>query len=341
MTLIYPFEQLSGWLAEIFAACGLEARPAETAAELLVRTEARGITTHGLVRAPIYARRLREGALNPKARPRFDERSGVVHCYGDGGLGQVVCAAAVDDALARSGETAVVVTMLHDLGHMAALGVFALRAAEAGRLCVLMQSTPAVMALPGARRPAIGNNPIAFATPVADGPPLVFDMAASAVARGNLLAAARAGRPIPDDWALDSEGRPTSDAEAALGGMLLPAAGHKGIGLAMMVECLAGSLTGTVPISGRGRSVVAPSRVGGFLLVLDPGMIVGEDTYARHLHDWIAGYKDATGDDARYPGERAAEREAVAHTRGIELSHETVEELRDLGELVDVPFLAA
>ena len=104
----------------------------------------------------------------------------------------------------------------------------------------------------GATRPAIGNNPIAYAAPRPDGPPFVVDFAMSNVARGKIHVAERDGLPIPEGWAIDAQGRPTTDAVAALAGSLLPAAGHKGLALAMIVEVLAGALTGARPLLSEG-----------------------------------------------------------------------------------------
>ena len=335
----YPAPVLSDWLGRAFAACGVAPEAALGAARVLVRTNARGIETHGVARALVYAQKLKTGELNPRPRVRYEERYGVLHCHADAGLGQVVGMAAVDEALARATQAGFVPVILHDVGHLAALGMFALHAAEAGKMAFVTQSTPPVMALPGSRGAAIGNNPIAFASPVAGAAPLVFDMAASGVARGNVLAAKREGRPIPEGWAIDEQGRPTTDAEAALKGAMLPMAGYKGIGLAMMVECLAGSLAGATPPAMTGaKPGSAPSRVGAFLFIANPGLVAGQSEYDAHLAGWIAAYKKATGSDGRYPGERAAALERKRMVEGIPLSPGVVAELRQIGELTGVRF---
>ena len=135
--------------------------------------------------------------MNAAARPRSAWRDGALQVDGGGTLGQVVATQAVDEAVERSEHLAAVACTLRDSGHLSALGLFTLRAAERGRVALLCQKTPPIMALPGASGPAIGNNPIAFAAPVAGGLPLVFDMAASTVVRGHVLQALRDGAPIP------------------------------------------------------------------------------------------------------------------------------------------------
>lgn len=336
---LYPAAALSDWLGRAFEGCGVERESALGAARVLVRTNARGIDTHGVSRALVYVQKLRTGELNPRPQVRYEERYGVLHCHADAGLGQSVGMAAVDAALSRAQAAGFVPLILHEVGHLAALGMFALRAAEAGMVAFVTQSTPPVMALPGSRGAAIGNNPIAFATSVAGGPPLVFDMAASGVARGNVLAAKREGRPLPEGWAIDEQGRPTTDPEAALRGAMLPMAGHKGIGLAMMVECLAGSLAGAKPPSMTGaKPGSAPSRVGAFLFIANPGLVAERSAYDAHLAGWIATYKKATGAEGRYPGERAAELEQKRMAEGIPLDPSVTAELKQIGELTGVPF---
>jgi len=335
----YPAAGLSGWLSRVFEACGLEAGEAATAAAVLVRTNARGVETHGISRTLVYVKKLRSGELKARPEVRFEQRAGVLHCHADSGLGQAVGTQAVREAVRRAATEGFVPMVVHDVGHLAALGMFALQAAEAGMIAFVTQSTPPLMALPGSRGAAIGNNPLAFASPVAGGPALVFDIAASGVARGNVLAAAREGREIPPGWAIDAEGRPTTDPKAALAGAMLPMAGHKGIGLAMMVQCLAGSLTGALPASVTGSTPgSAPARVGAFLFVANPDLVAGRAAYDAHMAGWLDHYLRASGPEGRYPGWRAAALEAERWREGIPLPEGVVAELREAGQAAGVDF---
>ena len=339
MSARYEAAALARWLAKAFAACGLEAADAALAARVLVRTNARGVDTHGIARTLVYVQKLQAGELNPRPQVRYEDRHGVVHCHADGGLGQVVATRAVEHAVGLAASRAFVPVVMHEVGHLAALGMFALQAAEAGMIGFVAQSTPPLMALPGSRGAAIGNNPLAFASPAPAGPPLVFDIAASGVARGNVLAAAREGREIPEGWAIDAEGRPTTDPKAALAGAMLPMAGHKGIGLAMMVECLAGSLSGARPASVTGaKPGSAPAKVGAFLFVANPELVAGREAYGAHMAAWLATYAAASGAEGRYPGQRAARLEAERGREGISLSDGVAGELRTVGSLTGVPF---
>jgi LDH2 family malate/lactate/ureidoglycolate dehydrogenase len=195
------------------------------------------------------------------------------------------------------------------------------------------------MAMPGATRPALGNNPIAFAAPVAGRPPLVFDMALSAVARGAVMAAARDGHAqIPSHWALDAHGHPTTDPHAALQGAMQPMAGHKGLGLAMVVECLAGALGGglfqpAVPGSAEGSAANACA----FLLVINPALAApSPQGFDNYMANWITGLLAAQGTQGRYPGLRQHECELQRRAEGIPLSSALINELQALARLSGV-----
>lgn len=331
-----PVARLAGWSARLLEAAGLEVKDAELAALMLVDADRRGLSTHGVARLTAYTERLAAGDM--VARPRFqvEDRGGVLMIDGGGGLGQVAATRAVDEALARLSDRAFQAFLLRNAGHFGALGGYVRRAAERGQVAFIAQVSQPIMAPEGATAAAIGNNPIAFAAPVPGGAPLVFDMSCSKVARGNVLLAARTGQPIPGDWAIGRDGRPTTDPSEALLGAMLPLGGYKGLGLAMLVQVLAGSLTGAVPRALPGQGAAAD--VGAFGFVLDPDQLAGRAAFDAHLADWIARYRAAVGGDGRLPGERA-ERQAIESDRdGIALSPTISKELALLGARQGVPF---
>jgi LDH2 family malate/lactate/ureidoglycolate dehydrogenase len=209
-TVHVPAPALEDWVTAVFAHCGVPEAHARQTACVLVRTNLRGIDTHGVMRVLPYVEKLRSGEVNPKARPQAELREGVLHVDGDRGLGQVVASFAVERAVELAQTQAVVTSVIRNSGHLAALGLFVLPAAEAGMIAVLCQETPPLMALEGSTGAAIGNNPIAFAAPVAGKAPMVFDMATSIVARGNVLQAARDKVPIPEGWSIGLDGLPTT-----------------------------------------------------------------------------------------------------------------------------------
>ena len=334
---------LQRWTAEVLGACDLPPQDALQAATLLVRSELRGLSTHGLTRLPSYVQRLKEGDFN--ARPQMKHRSfaGGIVLDADGAMGHVAGPFAVQLARQALESSASVVVAVQSCGHLGALGIHALLAAEAGLFCLVGQRTPPLLSLEGFKAAAIGHNPIAFACPVPGEAPLVFDVACSVAARGHVLAAARDGHDIPEGWAVDADGQPTTDPRAALDGALLPMGGHKGLGLAMMVECLAGGLAATAasldPQANEIPKTGAMSRQGAFLWAVRPGAFAQDglfDTYAAH---WVSEFRSRGGDAARLPGQRAARLEQQHRELGIELAPALLNDLRSLGERMQLPLV--
>lgn len=337
----FAHQDLEEWVATLFRQVGVSSSHAHDTARVLVRTNLRGIDTHGVSRISGYLQKVRTGEVNARAVPHYDVSDGILRFNGDGGLGQAVAMEAVRQTVEHARETSAVICVIRESGHLAAIGQFVLEAAEQGMVAVLCQETPPLMALEGSNRAAIGNNPIAFAVPVAGRAPLVFDMATSVVARGNVLQAiADKAEEIPEGWAIGADGQPTTDPLAALKGAMLPIAGHKGIGLAMLVQVLAGSLTGsmTAVSAATHAAMSSAGNISAFLLVLNPERFVGRDAFDAHVADWLRTYKDASGEGSRYPGERAAECEAERRTTGIPIAVSTLAELVKIGAEAGVPF---
>ena len=340
----HSIESLTHWTAQILESCQVPPEDALQAAQLMVRSELRGYATHGMTRLPSYVERLLAKDFNPHARLRHREFPGGVVLDADGAMGQIAGAEAVRLGLQALEHTASVLVAIQSCGHMGALGVYALQAAEAGAMCLVGQRTPPLLAMEGFAGAAIGHNPIAFGCPAAGEPPIVFDIACSVAARGHVLLAAREGRDIPTGWALDPDGRPTTDPKAALAGSLLPMGGHKGIGIAMMVECLAGALAATaesfapewqhVPASG------AMGRQSAFVWMVKPQAFAPQPLLADYMKQWIDHYRDCGGEHARLPGQRGAEQEQRAQREGIALPESLTRELSALGTRRQLAFFA-
>jgi LDH2 family malate/lactate/ureidoglycolate dehydrogenase len=333
----YDSDALREWTGRVFQAAGMPAGDAATAADVLTRTSLRGVDTHGISRVPLYVTSLLEGRINPRPDHGGDFRDGILHYRGDHGLGQAVGVAAVRAALELAKDRAVVPCLIAQCGHLAALGSYVLLAAEAGMIGFICQSTTPLMALEGWTERAIGNNPLAFATPLEDSAPLVFDMAASVVARGNLRDRIREKQPVPAGWAIGPDGQPTTDPDSAWAGAVLPVGGYKGIGLAMMVQILAGSLLGNS--SALGAQTAGPSEMGGFLLIINPALV--NDGYADDVEVWLSHYRRVAGEKGRYPGQRAAASEAARRRDGIPIPPVLLQNLRDTGDNVGQPFTLA
>lgn len=336
----YAVGAMTSWCAGILERTGVPHQEAATTASILVRTDARGFQTHGLMRLRSYVEKLNSGEVSPRAEvtAEIDGSYGVVEA--NAALGQVAGTFAVDQAVQATDSQPLVAVMLRNTGHLGALGILALLAAEAERVALILQATPPVIAMAGARGPMLGNNPFAMAAPRTNGPPIVVDMACSVAARGNILRAARSGQPVPEGWAVDKNGIPTTDASAALKGSLLPFAGHKGLGVSIIVEMLAGSLSGrpfesSMNKGGQVRS--ASGHLNALLLVFNPDLMIGRAAYDAHVTAWTSHFKSA-GNGSRIPGERAHRAEVSAATKGIPLPPDITDDLRRLGLEYQLPF---
>jgi LDH2 family malate/lactate/ureidoglycolate dehydrogenase len=323
----------------------MPAARASCAARLIVRSDLRGRGTHGVARMASYVQMIAEGLINPRPSTNHTDHGGAMVFEADGALGHAVAPEIIDLGLKETKHRASLLVVVREIGHLGSLGIHALAAAEGGAVCMVGQQAPPVLAMPGFKRAAIGNNPIAFACPMPQGDPLVFDMACSEAARGHILLAAREDRPIPGSWAVDENGVPTTDPQRALRGALLPAGGHKGIGIAMMVEVLAAALGASAKSLSqprpRAREGGGSSRVGAFFWFIDPGAFTEGGLFDAYMAQWTGYYVEAGSAAARLPGERAAQLERAARETGIALADATVRELRALGQQVNVPFPAA
>ena len=324
-----PADTLQDWAAAVFQRCGVTQDDAVITARQLVRTSLRGIDTHGIARVPSYVESIEAGIFNARAHPRMSERHGTLHCEGEAGIGQVVIATALEAAMDRCRAQAMVTCTIEDCGHLGALGTPLLEAVERGFVAFLCQRTPPIVSLEGFQGRAIGNNPLAFAMPVAGAVPLVFDMALSKVARGHVLAAQRDATAIPEGWAVDPEGHPTTDAAAALRGAMLPMSGHKGMGLAMLVQCLAGSLAGATAQARALKS--SPGSIGAFLFMANPQLLAGREAFDANVRDWLGVYLKSAGANGRYPGQRQAHTEQERLRTGIPMPLALLDELWAVG----------
>ncbi len=288
-------DALRNWVAALLRARSMPPDHAEIVALALVDANLRGIDTHGVRQLPDYLGLLARRVISVMPDLQIAVAGPLLKVQAGRGFGAIVGTLAVDAAIEVARKEGCAIATIAEVGHLGALGYFTRRAAGAGLVALLMQNGPPLMAPAGSSQRAIGNNPLSFAAPVEGHGPIVFDMAASEAAFGKIIEAKAAGTPIPEGWALDNTGAPTRDPAAALSGMLLPIAGGKGLGLAMMVQCFAGSLSGTRPVWGEGI-------FGGFLMLVDPAATIGEAAFQADMSHWLAHYKAATG--GRLPGER-------------------------------------
>ena len=238
-------ESISEFVRAVALRCGLPPAHADLFTGALIAADLRGIGSHGLFRLGIYARGFLTGNINPT--PELAE-SGTASAArlmdGDNGLGLVVGQLAMDRAIELARTNGIGLVSVHNSNHSGVLAVHVLRAASEGMIGFFTSNAPGLMAPWGAQDPVLSNSPFAYAFPGV--PPVVVDMACSAVARGRIRIAAVDQRPIPLGWALDADGNATDDPLAAMDGVVLPVGEHKGSALAIAHEILAACLSGAV-----------------------------------------------------------------------------------------------
>jgi (2R)-3-sulfolactate dehydrogenase (NADP+) len=314
------------------AASGANPEMATATARALAAAEAAGQAGHGLSRVPQYAAFLRNGRADGAATPRIvNERGGAVLVDARHGLAYPALALAESEAAWRARAHGVAIAGVTNSHHSGAMGLPVARLAQQGLVALAFTNSPAAMPVPGGRRPLMGTNPIAAAFPRRDAPPLVIDMALSEVARGKIMVAAKEGRAIPEGWALDAEGRPTTDPNAALSGAMLAMGGTKGALLAMVVELLCCALTGAA-FGFEADSFFTDEgnrpRLGQALLVVDPGALAGAGAFADRIEAFVTAMQAEDG--VRLPGSRRDALAARAARDGVDIPEALHRRLLDL-----------
>lgn len=277
--------ELHALVANKLARAGLSKEHAEAVADVLTYADLRGIHSHGAMRTEYYAERIVKGGMNTSPSFRFEKTgpvTGIFHA--DNGSGHVAAAEAMREAIAMAAESGVAVVGVSRMSHSGALSFFTEMAAARGMVALSMcQSDPMVVPFGGAEV-YYGTNPIAFAAPGVGDTMLSFDMATTVQAWGKILDARSRNKPIPDTWAVDDEGRPTTDPHAVAA--LVPVAGPKGYGLGMMVDVLSGVLLG-LPFGKHVTSMYRDMRTGRDLgqlhIVIDPGVFTDADEFRQHI----------------------------------------------------------
>ena len=300
---------------------GASAAMAAATAQALADADAEGLGSHGVARVPQYAAHLRNGrAVGDAVASVIRSRGGAALVDAGGGLAFPACALAVAEAIGRAREFGVSFVGVTNSHHFGVAGYHLAPVAAAGMVGLALGNSPAAMAVAGGRHPVLGTNPVAAVFPRKRGAPLTVDLSLSQVARGKVMIAAKEGRPIPEGWALDADGRPTTDARAALGGSMLAVGGDKGATLALVVELLACALTGAAMGFEADSFLVDEGNrpsVGQAFLVIDPAALAGIDVYLERIETLVAEMKKDTG--VRLPGYRRNALSAAASRDGIEI----------------------
>lgn len=332
MTML-PAADAEGLVVRALECCGASRANAASTASALIGAEIDGQSGHGLSRVPSYAAQLKAGKIEGQAQPEaVATRAAAFRIDAKLGFAYPALDLAISCLSGAVRSTGIATAALYRSHHIGQAGRSVERLADLGFVALVLSNTPRAMALHGGKRAMLGTNPLAFAAPVPGRPALVIDLSLSLVARAKIVAAQKAGRDIPAEWATDTEGRPTTDPAAALAGALQPAGGAKGAALALMVEIFCGALSGgrfgweaSSFLDDRGG---APS-VGQLLVAFDPSAFSG-----REFMDRMSGMVGAIGAEAgvRVPGDRRLANREAARARGLNVPDDLYGQLLKLAE---------
>lgn len=284
-TQFIDHQQLVRFSTDLFVAVGVPPADAEFTATTLVEAELRGIYSHGVIRLQsIYLEDLAQGRTNPRPKIKVvTEGPSYALLDGDRGLGQVVAKLATESAIAKAAAAAVGVVGVRNATHFGAAAYWPVMAAERGMIGFACSNGPGVNTVPyGGVEPAQGNLPLAWAIPAGDEFPIVLDMATGVAAMGKVAMAALRGEAIPLGWGVDKEGEDTTDPNKVTA--ILPAAGPKGYALGVVIDSLAGSLTGGLPSILKLQSGAPPDSIGSsglFFLAIDVQAFIPLEAFRR------------------------------------------------------------
>lgn len=339
--LVVGAAQLQRFASEMMSAAGLAADHADRVADCLVYADLCGVESHGVSRLPIYARRVEEGMVNPRGNPHVVTGSPLALRVvdGDNAPGAVVGSFAMNEAIHAAGKFGVGLAIAKRSNHFG-MGAYYVRLAAARNFIgICGTNAPATMAVWGAREIALGTNPLAVGAPAGRYGDINLDMSSSTVAKGKILVHARKGLSIPEGWAIDIDGNPTTDAAAAAAGVVLPFAGPKGSGLALVIDLIAGVLSGAAfgsSIRDQYTDFNAPQDVGHFCIAIDISQVMPVEAYTARVEAFCAELKAkklAQGvSEILLPGQSKRRNEQRHLTEGIRLDRTVEEQLDRLAE---------
>lgn len=313
-------------------AAGASEANARPLARATAETEADGVASHGLAYIPIYAEHVQCGKVDGQATPVLDQtRPAVLTADAATGFAHAAIDMGFERLIPLAREQGIAALAIRNSYNCGVLGCHTRRLAAAGLVGMGFTNAPASIAPSGGSKPVVGTNPFSLAVPGTDGQPVfLIDQSASTIAKSEVMKHAREGKPIPQGWALDPDGNPTTDPEVGLKGSMAPSGGYKGVGVALLVETFAAALAGATlgkdasPFSG---TAGGPPKTGQFFIAIDPGATSG-----GAFADRIAALAEAihAQEGAHLPGDGRAAKRAKALTDGVAVSTATLAKIEAL-----------
>ena len=341
----YRHEELLEFGSHVLERLGVPEDGAREVAGCLVKADLRGVDSHGMVRLPVYGRRVQAGVVKARPEIRFRlTRTAAAVVDGDNGLGPVVGATAMQTALDLAGTHGVGFVGVRHSNHFGPAAYYVEKAIARGCIGVAISNAPPNMAPFGGRTRFLGTNPVAVGVPAGEEPALIFDASTSVVARGKIIVAAHTGAPIPDGWAIDPEGYPTTDSEKALAGAMLPFGGAKGSAISFIIDILCGVLTGAAFGTHLNtlEDLTTVQNVGHVLAAVRTDLFVSDAEFRERM-DAILRMLKATpaapgAERVLAPGEIELATEAQLRAHGIPLATAIADQLTRFGAEVGVAF---
>jgi L-2-hydroxycarboxylate dehydrogenase (NAD+) len=344
-----PFEELRNFCQKAYEKAGVPAKEAGIVADLLVRSDLRGVETHGVTRLPIYIQRLQKGYVRKEPRITVVKEKGpTAYLDAHGSMGHITAYRGMEKAIAKAEEFGIGWVSVKDSGHFGVAGLFPMMALKRDFIGYIFSNSAPMMFPWGGRERIIGNNPLAYAIPAGKHQPVVLDFSLSVVPSGRLILSRKKGEKIPLGWAFDKNGLPTEDPYEGYegGGSLAPVGGHKGYGLVLVHEMLTSVLTGGKWT----RNIKSlyeedPSGIQGTchtFMALDPDCFIGREEFKKSVDAYIETIKGSarasgTG-EILVPGEPEYRTEQKFLKEGIPLAPNTVKELKNLAISLGIVF---
>jgi LDH2 family malate/lactate/ureidoglycolate dehydrogenase len=341
-------EVLTAEVTHIFAACGMTTEDATLLADSLVTSDARGIHSHGTLRVPEYVEKLTVGGVDPRGRPRIiSEKGAAIVIDAGNAMGQISAHFAMTAAIERARTTNVAAAAVRGSNHCGAMDQWAAMALPHDMIGLATTNALPTMAPWGGIDKIVGINPLAIAAPGWEGPPFVLDIAFGATAHGKIRVYRQKGFPIPEGWAFDEEGNPTTNASRAMAGLIQPIGGHKGVGLGIMMGVLSSLLSGAAYGTELGDMVDGPrpGQDGHLFVAIHIAAFQPPELFRQRVdaigQEIRAGRRRAGVDRLLAPGELEHAVEQRYRREGIPLNAETLNGIRTAGRRVGVEVLAS
>jgi LDH2 family malate/lactate/ureidoglycolate dehydrogenase len=345
MTRYLP-DELRSLTARLATAVGVRPEDADIFARVLIDADLHGVSTHGISRLNIYLQRIEKGLIDPRAEISIKRNGGSVLALDAGnGLGQVQAVKALGMLLPLAKKNGLAAATIQNSQHFGALSYYCNRAADEGMILLAMTNCEPAMSPAGGYEAFFGTNPIAASFPTGKSFHVKIDLSTSIVARGNIIAAQKKNEKIPEGWALDKNGQPTTDATEALLGTVLTMAGHKGYALAFLVEAFSGVLSGSAIGSAIGsmyKDLDRKQDVGHFFCLFNIAAFIDLDEFKRRMDETIDRLKNSKKrpgvEEILVPGERSSRCAAENSAKGVSVTPATVLELELWCQRLSVPF---